>query len=303
MQLPWASAYGHWARIQSTADIFPYIMYNAVRDGRTRYLHKLWNGTVLPVNSKWWDTHYPPNGWRCRCSVIQMDQSTMDKMGLRHADEGELLSQENKGIDEGFAYNVGKSRDQYYADKYHDNKAIIKSLDYIKQKNLAAPIKLFSSNINDLKLADDITIDNAILEFYSQFAIYKDVAIDDNIEKWFLDNDGLLIKITDDLFRDAKGNIKLGKNDHPINLTPVYAQTIIAPDKTIIVQGNEQTNTYPRKYYTKKWQIQDGEFYSFAVAHKINSDWKLATSYIPGWTLKNSKKNLQEIIKKMGDPR
>ena len=44
----------------------PYWRYVAVMDDRTREEHAEWHGTVLPADDPWWNTHYPPNGWRCR---------------------------------------------------------------------------------------------------------------------------------------------------------------------------------------------------------------------------------------------
>ncbi|NTV80668.1 MAG: hypothetical protein HGA24_04505, partial [Candidatus Aminicenantes bacterium] len=48
---------------------------NAILDGVTRPLHRAWNGTILPVDHAWWKTHFPPNGWRCRCTVRALDDS------------------------------------------------------------------------------------------------------------------------------------------------------------------------------------------------------------------------------------
>ncbi|MCP1217121.1 phage minor head protein [Acetobacter orientalis] len=28
-----------------------------------------WDGMILPANDPWWNTHYPPNGWQCHCTV------------------------------------------------------------------------------------------------------------------------------------------------------------------------------------------------------------------------------------------
>ena len=32
--------------------------------------HLAWNGLTLPADSPFWRTHYPPNGWGCRCRVV-----------------------------------------------------------------------------------------------------------------------------------------------------------------------------------------------------------------------------------------
>ncbi len=40
-----------------------------------RLLHKEWFGTVLRHDDPWWDSHFPPNGWGCRCRVTAVDAS------------------------------------------------------------------------------------------------------------------------------------------------------------------------------------------------------------------------------------
>lgn len=58
-----AYAAGAWQEIQAQKEIAPFLMYDAVDDTRTRPLHALWDGRVAPVDSDWWHTHYPPNGY------------------------------------------------------------------------------------------------------------------------------------------------------------------------------------------------------------------------------------------------
>ena len=67
------SAYvvGQWQSIQTNKTSAPFLMYDAVDDHRTRSEHRQWNGTVRPVDAPFWKTDYPPNGWNCRCGVIQ----------------------------------------------------------------------------------------------------------------------------------------------------------------------------------------------------------------------------------------
>ena len=58
-----------WSRL-SEADL---ISYSTVGDNRVRQEHALLDGTTLPPSDPFWDTYYPPNGWRCRCKTIAKD--------------------------------------------------------------------------------------------------------------------------------------------------------------------------------------------------------------------------------------
>lgn len=77
-----AYAAGQWEQIQEQKDVAEFLMYDAVDDHRTRPQHADWDGTVLPVDHDWWTTHYPPNGWNCRCGVIQLSAEDLDDLGL-----------------------------------------------------------------------------------------------------------------------------------------------------------------------------------------------------------------------------
>lgn len=64
-----------WNQIAEDAEALPYLKYVTAGDERVRHDHRAWNGITLPVNHKFWDTHYPPNGWNCRCMVVQLDDN------------------------------------------------------------------------------------------------------------------------------------------------------------------------------------------------------------------------------------
>jgi hypothetical protein len=36
-------------------------------------------GTVLPVDDPFWDTHYPPIGFNCRCGVRSLSESELER--------------------------------------------------------------------------------------------------------------------------------------------------------------------------------------------------------------------------------
>lgn len=116
-------AAGHWARIAATADRAPFVMYSAILDERTRPMHRLWHGTVLRWDHPWWQTHTPPNGWNCRCTVIQLSKRDLERLGKSGPDEappsaerewvnprtGEVL-RVPVGVDPGWGYAPGASR-------------------------------------------------------------------------------------------------------------------------------------------------------------------------------------------------
>ena len=67
-----ARAAGEWERIQRTKKFLPFLRYTISSSERRRPQHQSWVGTILPVDHEWWATHYPPNGWMCKCGIRQI---------------------------------------------------------------------------------------------------------------------------------------------------------------------------------------------------------------------------------------
>ena len=117
-----AYAHGNWQRIERNKAAFPYLVYTTAGDFKVRVQHRAWAGICLPVDHEFWNTHYPPCGWRCRCGTISLTRrmyetrkgsliTTPPKFEpVVHLNErtGELIEIE-KGIDPGFNFNVGKA--------------------------------------------------------------------------------------------------------------------------------------------------------------------------------------------------
>ena len=61
----------------------PYWQYDAVNDSRTRPSHLAMDGRVFPADSPVWDTWFPPNGFKCRCTVRSLSRRQVERLGLR----------------------------------------------------------------------------------------------------------------------------------------------------------------------------------------------------------------------------
>jgi SPP1 gp7 family putative phage head morphogenesis protein len=74
---------GRYKTQKENAGTFPYLQYNAVNDRRTRPTHAAMDGKVFPLDHPFWDSWYPPNGYRCRCSTLSLTERQVDRMGLK----------------------------------------------------------------------------------------------------------------------------------------------------------------------------------------------------------------------------
>ncbi|MDO5625020.1 MAG: phage minor head protein [Pseudomonadota bacterium] len=62
---------GRWEQLQK----FPYLRYQHNTTRHPRKDHQEWDGRIIARNDPWWNTHYPPNGWGCRCSVTGVSEA------------------------------------------------------------------------------------------------------------------------------------------------------------------------------------------------------------------------------------
>ena len=80
----------------------PYWMYDAINDSRTRPTHKAMDGVILHHTHPWWKSHYTPNGYRCRCTVVSLTEAQARKRGI-----SPLAPEVDP--DEGWDYSVGEN--------------------------------------------------------------------------------------------------------------------------------------------------------------------------------------------------
>lgn len=78
------SAYmaGRYQGMLASADTHPYWQYVAVMDSATRPTHAALHGRVFRYDDPIWNSHYPPNGYNCRCRVRPLSQHALEQEGL-----------------------------------------------------------------------------------------------------------------------------------------------------------------------------------------------------------------------------
>lgn len=69
---------GRYKQMLENADARPWWQYVAVLDGRTRPSHKVLGGRTFRFDDPFWSSHYPPNGFNCRCRVRALSGSRME---------------------------------------------------------------------------------------------------------------------------------------------------------------------------------------------------------------------------------
>jgi SPP1 gp7 family putative phage head morphogenesis protein len=131
---------GRYKQFIENASKRPYWQYVAVMDSRTREAHRLLHGKVFRYDDPFWNTHFPPNGYNCRCRVRALTANQVKAKGLAVEDgsksitlgetilpTGEIkktaiytdpLTNKKVATDPGWAYNPGKESFFPDLDKY-----------------------------------------------------------------------------------------------------------------------------------------------------------------------------------------
>jgi hypothetical protein len=64
----------------------PIWQYTTAGDSRVRPAHRAMNRRTFPADSPVWATWFPPNGWRCRCSVLSLSNDQVAEAGIKVED-------------------------------------------------------------------------------------------------------------------------------------------------------------------------------------------------------------------------
>ena len=94
-----------WEQFAEDGDRY-YLQYRTAGDTKVRPTHAALAGVTLPMSDPFWAEYYPPNGWNCRCSVVQVRKS---KYPATPHDEAMALGEEALQLDKKgmFRFNSG----------------------------------------------------------------------------------------------------------------------------------------------------------------------------------------------------
>lgn len=69
-----ADAAEQWTDILAQEETFPLLKYVTAGDANVRDEHDALDGTVRPVNDRFWSRNFPPNGYNCRCEAVPIER-------------------------------------------------------------------------------------------------------------------------------------------------------------------------------------------------------------------------------------
>ena len=103
-----ASMAGRWESFTDDNERFR-LQYRTQDDGSVRPEHQALHGVTLPKDDPFWDSCYPPLGWNCRCTVVEVPAEDYPTTPRNEAENraAEAMAKDKKGM---FRFNSGKER-------------------------------------------------------------------------------------------------------------------------------------------------------------------------------------------------
>ena len=97
-----------WEKFAEDGDHY-YLQYRTQHDDKVRPEHASLDRVTLPPSDSFWESYYPPNGWNCRCTVVQVLKRKYEPTPHDEAMSlgEEALQTDKKGI---FRFNSGKEQ-------------------------------------------------------------------------------------------------------------------------------------------------------------------------------------------------
>lgn len=93
-----------WHNFEQDGDRY-LLQYRTADDEKVREEHASLHGVTLPMDDPFWDEYYPPLGWNCRCTVVQVLRNRHTESDSNTAiDNGRIATEKTPS----FRFNPGK---------------------------------------------------------------------------------------------------------------------------------------------------------------------------------------------------
>ena len=258
-----------------------------------RERHKGWDGTVLPHDDPFWDTNYPPNGWKCSCGVVTLSQRDLERDGKTGPDASPILGREPfidpvtgklgekvQHVDYGFDYQPGDLWERGLVPSNiireaggvtKQGRGLIATIDEPRPlQELIDDAVPFETDV----LEDGLDEEAYLAAFLDEFGATPGQAIR------FVDKDGTSIPISAELFRERGGDLKVTKRGRETFVRQI-AETIKDPDEIWLgVREVKVPNFKATEIVVDRRYIRVDQNTGLIVVFQIGSDgWEEITAF------------------------
>ena len=222
--------------------------------------HKGWDGLLLLWNDPWWDTHFPPNDWKCSCGVrsrSKFDLKKLGKSGPDTAPETKMVSITRKatgetvrvpeGIGYGWDYMPGDRWDRGLVPSRlmpeQDGPQTVQRANakQVATIDVAEPIEALRAKARPFlasPLSEGLRDEEYVAAFLQPFGAQIGQPV------LWQDAAGAKLIISEALFQGRDGRWKLGKRGRETD-TPLIAETLMDPDEIWLGLRDKPLDAFP----------------------------------------------------------
>jgi hypothetical protein len=277
---------GRYRQMKEVAERRPYWEYHHsdfVADPRPH--HVALDGTILPHDHPFWDTHYPPNGWGCQCYVTTHSRQDLEREGRTVSADPQVRWEDvtvgsrgprpqqirvPEGIDPGWAYAPGRAWTRALVPEPLDGGVLPASGGSVSARpawpvpRVAPASKILPAGLEEIEY---------VRRFLGEFGVGED-----DRYTYYSDVLGDLLLISDDLFRGRDGTwkvLKRGRERHILLL----ADTIKEPDEIWLDEARFGGRSTLRRRYLARWAVEGSEIPAVSVFETGPVGWVGVTAH------------------------
>jgi SPP1 gp7 family putative phage head morphogenesis protein len=298
---------GRYQQQWDMRELRPYWQYVHTSWNHPRLEHKGWNGLILRADDPWWGTHYPQNGWGCKCKVNSLSRdgakAAWTDQGKNKPDAAPPMDWEEravgknsnqrrtvltpKGIDPGFAYNPGKA----YLEPHTVPPLDGSYTPVLRQSFVSGPWQKTIADIKPTLILKDLAHnelgnpEDRIAEFLDVFGASLDKA------RVFEDAAGTSLVVSKALFiKGANKEVDLYKwlknetKSERLTALNLLAMTLSDPDEIwqVWIRDKEDAGLWRlKRKYIKAFDVEGTQEFGLGVFEWGSSGWRGSTIFLP----------------------
>jgi len=219
-----------------------FVQYQTIGDDQVRPAHQVLDGKIFNLNDKEALKIWPPNGYGCRCEMLQYNRTPQPGQVTTGSDALHLIKSSDKRFaDSQFEINRGDLK-QVFTEKqfYSDTKGLPEKLNTMTfDKYGLEPWDKFKSRLNPIKIDRSITPDN-VKELFRAVPNKNFMGFED-----YLGRKMILTKKSFDIHTTGK---YIGDNELRHQLFPHINELVKNPDEVWYNNPDRTENKFQSRY-------------------------------------------------------